>query len=148
MRRCFVFLIVLLTAQAGCYGQEVGGVVQAFADEHLGHGYELKWRHVDLSDCKNCFEKTGHYTDLYWHSKRIGVQVGRPFISPSGEYALFEVPGKLVLFVRSSRSTRDVTDGDFAIPKEVKWDEKSQRAVVAYYEKHGPSTIKLPERTK
>jgi hypothetical protein len=118
-------------------------VVGAMQDENLGHGYRLKWRHVDLSKCKTCFEGMAHYTDLYWRGNRIGKQVGEHFMSPSGKYVLFEQSGKLMLFVATPKKTVDVTDGTFALPRSVNWQEKERRATVTYYQKHNPSSIRL-----
>jgi hypothetical protein len=90
------------------------------------------------------FEALAHYKDLYCGLRRLG-RVGECDISPSGRYAAFEDDGALRLFDKQTGRIHDITDGEFAIPSRFDWDESAGVLEIEYYERHGPSTIRLPE---
>lgn len=108
----------------------------------LGHGYRIVPRTVDMSHVPDAFEGLAHYTDLYYRSHRLGT-VGEYSISPSGRLALFQDDGKTLLFDRTLRQTRDVTDGQFAIAKSFAWSEDLGVVQVEYYDGHPPSKIEV-----
>jgi hypothetical protein len=131
-----------------CVGTFVAFAYGAARSRNLGHGYRIVHREVDTSKNPNAFEGIAHYNDLYFHATRIGTEIGELSISPSGNFAFFEQDGKLMLFDRQSKKAIEVTDGEFAVPEDIKWNEVKHEVNVTYYEqngkKHRPSMIKLP----
>lgn len=116
--------------------------VAGCASQDLGHGYRLV--HVTVLNAPGAFEALAHYQDLYHGLRKLG-RVGECHISPSGRYAAFEDDGTLRLFDRHTKRIHDVTDGEFAIPSRFDWDESAGVLEIEYYERHAPSTIKLPQ---
>ena len=114
----------------------LGAVLYA---EDLGHGYHLE--SVEAPS-HSSFEQVSYYDVLFFHELKIG-RAGHCLIAPSGRFVIFESEGRLLLFDARSKSTRDVTDGDFAIPKNARWSHGS--VTVTYYGLHASSTIKLPK---
>ncbi len=113
------------------------------SSERLGHSYRLVHRSVDSRQVEGAFEGFAHYSDLYSGSDKLGT-VGQFSISPSGRFALFENNGRRRLFDRTTRQTRDVTDGSFALPRHFTWNEVVGVVEVTYYDNHPPSRIELP----
>jgi hypothetical protein len=56
---------------------------------------------------------------------------------------LFEDTGKLLLFDSQTQKIREVTDGSFAIPRDITWSEAAGAVDIVYYERHAPSHISL-----
>ena len=137
-------LLLLGFASAGedpCKNKPPGHVLSEHSSR-LGNGF----RQVRRQQCNgpDVWEAIGHFDFLYFKKLELG-RVGQLSISPSGRFALFESVGRLLLFDAEHRNMRDVTDGEFAVPKLLKWDEKRKIVTVTYYEDHSPSTINLPE---
>jgi hypothetical protein len=111
----------------------------------LGHGYSVKTKSYPVV---GGFESLMHHKYIYFKGEEIG-QVGQHSISPSGRFLIFEEVGRLMLFDAKSKSLKDVTDGKFALPRDVNWKETEKLAIVSYYEGkdelHKPSTINLPD---
>jgi len=132
--RSLILAIILLTFQA-C----------TFDSRDLGHGYSVKTKSYPVV---GGFESLMHHKYIYFKGKEIG-QVGQHSISPSGRFLIFEEVGRLILFDAKSEDLKNVTDGKFALPRNVNWKEKEKFAIVSYYkgkdELHKPSTINLPE---
>jgi hypothetical protein len=108
----------------------------------IGHGYHLVDRTEDMHGVQGAFEAFAQYSDLYYFRQRLGTP-GQYSISPSGRFAMFEESGKLKLFDRHTRKTREVTDGSFAVPSRFTWNESAGDVEVEYYEKHVPSRFQL-----
>ena len=132
-------LVLPLAGEDPCDGKPTGHVLSE-RSESLGHGFKLARRAV--CNDPEFWEAIGHFHFLFFKDRELG-QVGQRSISPSGRYALFESVGKLLLFDVKDRLVRDVTDGEFSLPKFIKWDEKREIVTVSYYEDHSPSTISL-----
>lgn len=108
----------------------------------LGHGFKLHPRAENFAGGSGAFESRAHYKDLFYRSQKLG-EVGKFSIAPSGCYALFEDKGKLLLFDARSGQTRDVTDGQFEIPKVISWRESEGKVVILYYKNHQMSEVRL-----
>jgi len=115
--------VILALALAGCVGNSKYHVEEITAKSN------------------SSFEAVAHRHVLFYGNKELG-NVGAYFISPSRRFALFESEGKLLLFDGLLGDKRDVTDGEFDVPKSVAWDKTT--AYVTYYDKHKPTTIYLP----
>ena len=105
-------------------------------------GYRLVQRTESMAGVKGAFEGLAHYQDLYHGPIRLGT-VGQYSISPSRDFALFEDNGRLMLFGRTTRTIRDVTDGGFALPAKFDWNEGTGFVEVTYYGAHPVSRIVL-----
>ena len=134
-------VVALLSCSCGSVPQPKETVSKSMI---LEHGYRVERRTENVGATPGSFEKVAHYRDLYFETNRLGTG-GQYAISPSGRFALFEDKGRLLLFVRETGTTRDVTDGTFAIPKSVVWNERGNSVEVVYYSDHEPIVIGLPE---
>lgn len=133
-RRRFTCLVSIVLAMLSTF-------VSGCASQDLGHGYRLV--NVTVINPPGAFEALAHYKDLYHGLRKLG-RVGECNISPSGRYAAFEDAGTLRLFDKHSGRIQNITDGEFAIPSRFDWDESAGVLEIEYYERHAPSTIKLP----
>src|SRR4051812_14144505 len=121
---------------------------KGFLDKNLGGGFYLAHRSADLSRCKDCFEATAHYKDLYLRNNRIIDTVGECNVAPKGRFVICERDGKLLLYDKKTQRLTDVTDGQFAIPKSIAWNERLGIAKIEYYEEHAPSTVRIISTNK
>src|SRR5262249_50110150 len=115
MKRALTFVIVI--GLAGC-----AGVVR----EVYGNGFR---RVAQMEKSAPDFESIRHYSVLKYRSRNLG-EVGFVNVAPSGQWALYEQVGRLLLFSAESGQAVDVTDGEFAIPRHVKWKEAEKATTI------------------
>ena len=120
---------------AAILGAACAGVVK----QDFGHGFKLFAKQERIS---YGFESIRHFRVLRYRHQNLG-EVGFVSVSPSGQWALYEQDGRIVLFSASSRASRDATDGTFEIPRVVRWDEHGGLAIVEYFENRVASRVPL-----
>lgn len=116
-----------------------GGCAARLKGDNLGGGFSRVTKQVkEASE----FEGISYFDHLYYHGADLG-QVGYVSVAPSGRYAIFERSGDIFLIVSATGSLKSVTDGDFSIPRQVRWYESEGYAQVEYYDDHPISRIDL-----
>ena len=137
-----LMLSLAASADDPCAGKRQGYIVGE-SETRLSSDFKTVHRETCV---EGGFESIYHSNHLFYKSREL-ARIGFLSISPSGRYALFESfegdTTRLRLFDTRRQTPLDVTDGEFAIPRTVNWDEQVDRAVVTYYESHDPSTIVL-----
>jgi len=108
--------------------------------EDLGHGYKVV---REKTRSHSSFERYAYYDVLRYRHRSLG-EIGEVSISPSGQYALFEQDGKLILFNSTAGSLTDVTDGPFTVPKRIEWKEPDGFVLITAAEGIEPRRIPLP----
>lgn len=111
----------------------------AASREKLGNGYTLVTKRVESA---STFERYAYRDFLRYRNRNLG-EVGFFSLSPTGRFALYEQDGALMLFDTSGGDPSDVTDGEFSVPKFVRWDEGGGVATIEYFDGHDPTKVTL-----
>jgi len=126
---CFTVLLLQIVVLTAC----------AASREKLGSGYTLVTRRVESA---STFERYAYRDFLHYRHRHLG-EVGFFSLSPTGRFALYEQDGALMLFDTSEGEPSDVTDGEFSVPKFVRWDEAGGVATIEYFDSHDPTKVTL-----
>ena len=132
-RKLWTLIVVLtpLLVGVGCAARVKG--------EDLGGGFERVRKQVQSA---SEFEGTSHFEHLYYRGADLG-KVGYVSVAPSGSYAIFERNGDIFLIVAATGKLKPVTDGEFAVPKNVRWYEAEQFAQIDYEADRPSSRVDL-----